>query len=280
MRQVFTSQVVEAVARLCVEANCQLGEDVRRGLEHAVQLEESPLGKEILGRVLENAELAAARNLPLCQDTGLAVVFVEVGQEVSVVGGSLEEAINEGVRQGYRRGYLRKSIVSGLDPRVNTGDNTPAVIFYDLVPGEKLRIILVPKGGGSENMSSLGMLRPSDGVKGIKRFVVEVVEKAGANPCPPVIVGVGIGGTMEKSALLAKRALLRPLGERHPDPQVAVLEKELLEEINCLGIGPQGLGGRVTALDVHVETYPTHIACLPVAVNLNCHCARHREVEL
>ncbi|MDH7479518.1 MAG: fumarate hydratase [Syntrophomonadaceae bacterium] len=280
MRQVFTSQVVEAVARLCVEANCQLGEDVRRGLEHAVQLEESPLGKEILGRVLENAELAAARNLPLCQDTGLAVVFVEVGQEVSVVGGSLEEAINEGVRQGYRRGYLRKSIVSGLDPRVNTGDNTPAVIFYDLVPGEKLRIILVPKGGGSENMSSLGMLRPSDGVKGIKRFVVEVVEKAGANPCPPVIVGVGIGGTMEKSALLAKRALLRPLGERHPDPQVAVLEKEMLEEINCLGIGPQGLGGRVTALDVHVETYPTHIACLPVAVNLNCHCARHREVEL
>lgn len=280
MRQVFTSQVVEAVARLCVEANCRLGEDVKQGLERALRQEESPLGKEILGQILENAELAAAKNLPLCQDTGLAVVFVEIGQEVCVTGGSLEEAINEGVRQGYQRGYLRKSIVSGLEPRVNTGDNTPAVIFYDLVPGEKLKITLVPKGGGSENMSGLGMLQPSDGISGIKRFVVEMMEKAGANPCPPVIMGVGIGGTMEKAALLAKKALLRPLGKRHPDPQVAALEKELLEEINCLGIGPQGLGGRVTALDVHVETYPTHIACLPVAVNLNCHCARHREVEL
>lgn len=280
VREVSTSEITRAVARLCIEANCQLGDDVRRGLEQARESEESPLGRDVLEKILENIKLAEAKKIPLCQDTGQAVVFVEIGQEVRIVGGSLAESINEGVRQGYREGYLRKSMAAGLQPRVNTGDNTPAVIFYEVTPGDRLKIALLPKGGGSENMGGVGMLQPADGVQGIKRLVLELVERADANPCPPIIVGVGIGGTMEKAALLAKQSLLRPLGQPNTDPAVAALEAELLEEINRLGIGPQGLGGRVTALGVHIETFPTHIACLPVAVNINCHCARHREVEL
>lgn len=280
MREVSTGKVVEAVARLCIEANCRLGEDVRRGLEQAQGREESPLGRDILEKILENIELSAAKNLPLCQDTGQVVVFAEIGQEVRVTGGSLTEAINQGVRRGYQEGYLRKSMVAGLEPRVNTGDNTPAIVFYDVAPGDRLKIVVLPKGAGSENMGGVRMLQPSDGLEGIKRFVLEMVEKADANPCPPVIVGVGIGGTMEKAALLSKQALLRPLDRRNPDLGIAELEDELLRKINCLGIGPQGLGGRVTALGVNIETFPTHIACLPVAVSINCHCARHREVEL
>lgn len=279
MRVLSADVVREAVARLCIEANCHLGEDVRKALQEACEREESPLGREALEKALINAALAEEEKMPLCQDTGIAVVWVELGQEVRISGGSLTEAINAGVRQGYREGFLRPSIVAGLE-RMNTGDNTPAVIYYDLVPGEQVRITVAPKGGGSENMSGVRMLTPAEGIKGIKRFVVETVEKAGSNPCPPVIVGVGIGGTLDKAALLARRALLRPIGSLNPAADLAALERELLEEINCLGIGPQGFGGRVTALAVHIEIFPTHIACLPVAVNLSCYCARHREVVL
>lgn len=279
MREISADAVKEAVARLCIEANCCLGEDVKQALQEACEREESPLGKEALQKALLNAALAEKERMPLCQDTGIAVVWAEVGQEVRISGGNLADAINAGVRQGYGEGFLRPSIVAGLE-RVNTGDNTPAVIYYDLVPGEQLRITVAPKGAGSENMSGVKMLTPAEGIKGIKRFVVETVEKAGSNPCPPVVVGVGIGGTMDKAALLARRALLRPLGTPNPAADVAALEKELLKEINCLGIGPQGFGGRTTALAVHIEIYPTHIACLPVAVNLSCYCARHREVVL
>ncbi|NPV92951.1 MAG: fumarate hydratase [Firmicutes bacterium] len=280
MREVSYQQIVEAVARLAIESNCRLGEDVRRGLEKARAAEESPLGRDILEKILENVDLAAEKGLPLCQDTGQALVFVDLGQEIRVTGGSLTEAVNQGVRQGYQEGFLRKSMVAGLDPRINTGDNTPAVIFYNVVPGDSLKITLLPKGGGSENMGGVKMLQPADGTAGIEEFVVETVERADANPCPPIIVGVGIGGTMEKAALLSKQALLRPLDTKNPDPRLAEMEAELLEQINSLGIGPQGMGGRITALGVHIETYPTHIACLPVAVSINCHCARHREVVL
>jgi len=280
MREIPAELVATEVARLCQEANYTLGAEMLSALQAAKQQEQSPLGQEILGLLLENAQVAADRRLPLCQDTGLAVVFVEIGQEVQIIGGGLTEAINRGVRQGYREGYLRCSVVSPLEPRVNTGDNTPAVIWYDLVPGSRLRIVVMPKGGGSENMGAAVMLEPSAGQAGVCRFVLETVDRAGANPCPPLVVGVGIGGNLEKAAYLAKHALLRPLGNAHPDPAIARLERELLAEINCLGIGPQGLGGRVTALAVHIETVPTHIASLPVAVNLSCHCFRHREVEL
>jgi fumarate hydratase subunit alpha len=280
MREVSVDQVRDTVERLCIEANYWLGEDVCKALDVSINQEESLVGKEILHRILENAALAKQEKIPLCQDTGQAVVFVEIGQQVQVTQGSLTEAINEGVRRGYQKGYLRKSMVRGLFERSNTKDNTPAIIHYDIVPGDKMRIVVAPKGGGSENMSAIQMLKPSDGIAGIKGFIVEVLEQAGANSCPPVVVGVGIGGTMEKAALLAKQALLRPLGQRNPDPEVAVLEVELLTRINDLGIGPQGLGGRITALAVHIETFPTHIACLPVAVNLNCHCTRHKEAFL
>lgn len=278
MREVNVDLITQTIERLCIEANYYLPADVKRALEEAVSKEELPLGREILQDLIKNAEIACREDMPICQDTGLAVVFLELGQDVHLVGGDLTEAINEGVRRGYINGYLRKSSVD--DPfleRKNTGDNTPAIVHTTIVPGDKIKIIVAPKGGGSENMSALAMLKPADGVEGIKRFVVETVEKAGPNPCPPIIVGVGIGGTIEKTTLLAKKALLRTIGEHNPNPEVARLEKELLEEINRLGIGPQGFGGRITALAVHIETFPAHIASMPVAVNIQCHAARHKE---
>lgn len=281
MREIAVDQIAGCVERLCLEANYSLPPDVKEALELALAREESPLGKEVLRDILANAEIAHRDRVPLCQDTGFAVVFLEVGQEVLLTGGDLREAINEGVRRAYTGGYLRKSIVA--DPfltRRNTGDNTPAIVHTEIVPGDTIRITLIPKGAGSENMSSLRMLKPADGVDGIKQLVLEVVDRAGPNPCPPLIVGVGIGGTMEMAALQAKKALLRPVGQHHPRAEVAELEAELLEEINRLGVGPMGLGGRITALAVHVETFPAHIATLPVAVNLQCHANRHRTTTI
>jgi len=269
------------VARLSIEACYYLGNDVVNALCKAREAEPSPLGREILDMILENAEIARRGEFPLCQDTGFTVVFVEIGQDVHIVGGDLYEAIVEGVRRGYREGYLRKSIVrQPFSARVNTGDNTPPVIHTTILPGEHIKLIVAPKGGGSENMSYLCMFPPAAGRQGITDFVVESVNKSGANPCPPIIVGVGIGGTMEQTALLAKRALLREVGRPHPDPEVAALEADILERVNRLGIGPLGLGGRTTALAVHVETFPCHIASLPVAVNLQCHSVRHKEAIL
>jgi fumarate hydratase subunit alpha len=278
MREINVEVITKTVEKLCIESNYYLPEDVKSALEDAMEKEESPLGKEILSYILKNQEIARIKGVPICQDTGLAVIFLEMGQEVRLVGGDLNEAINEGVRRGYLNGYLRKSAVD--DPfieRKNTGDNTPAIIHTKIVPGDKIKLILAPKGGGSENMSALAMLKPSDGIKGIKEFVLNTVEKAGANPCPPIIVGIGIGGTIEKTTLIAKQSLLRKVGEHNPNPKVAKLEEELLEEINKLGIGPQGFGGRITALAVNIETFPAHIASMPVAINIQCHAARHRE---
>ncbi|RKY04038.1 fumarate hydratase, partial [Candidatus Poribacteria bacterium] len=276
MRVIHVSRITDAVERICIEANCELSEDVMEALRKGLEMEESEIGREVLKRILENAEVARRERLPICQDCGTAVLWVEVGEDLRVEGGSIEEAINEGVRRGYSKGYLRRSIVSDpLFDRVNTGDNTPAIIHYRVVPGDRLRIVFMPKGGGSENMSALRMLTPAEGVEGLKKFVLETVERAGPNPCPPLIVGVGVGGNFETAAILAKRALMRRVGEPHPSPRVAQLENELLEEINSLGIGPQGLGGRITALAVHIEVYPCHIASLPAAVNLQCHAARH-----
>jgi fumarate hydratase subunit alpha len=245
-----------------------------------LKVEESPTGKEIISMLLENARIAREEGIPICQDTGFAVVFIDLGQDVHLVGGDLNEAVADGVRRGYGDGYLRKSILGDPIKRVNTGDNTPPVIHLTMVPGEKVRIVVAPKGGGSENMSAVRMLKPADGIEGVKDFVMETAENAGGNPCPPIVVGVGIGGTFEKCAYLAKKALLRPLGERHSDPFYAEVEEELLKRINNSGVGPQGLGGRVTALDVHVETHPCHIASLPAAVNLNCHATRHGEITI
>jgi fumarate hydratase subunit alpha len=281
MREIQTEQITEAVRSLCIDANYDLGQDVVESLKRSLDREESPTGKEILAMILENAQIARTERLPICQDTGFAVVFAELGQDVHIVGGDFEEAINEGVRQGYDQGYLRKSIVS--DPvleRKNTGDNTPAVIHTRIVPGEGIRIIFTPKGGGSENMSEVKMMKAADGIEGVKDFVVDKVRRSGGNPCPPVVVGVGIGGTFEKVALLAKQALLRPLGQRHPDPRFAAVEEEILQRVNKLGIGPMGLGGRISVLDVHVEIFPCHIASMPVAVNMQCHAARHKEISL
>ncbi|SHE49611.1 fumarate hydratase subunit alpha [Desulfofundulus australicus DSM 11792] len=280
MRLIDAATITATVAELCQKANYELGEDVLRAFNEALEQEISLTGKDVLQQLLENARIAREEQVPMCQDTGFAVVFLEIGQEVMITGGDLYEAVNEGVRRGYRDGYLRKSIVDHPLRRKNTGDNTPAVIHTRIVPGDKLRIVVAPKGGGSENMSGLRMLKPAEGVEGVKNFVIEQVRAAGPNPCPPVVVGVGIGGTFEKAALLAKEALLRPLGQPHPDAEIAALEKELLEAINNLGIGPQGLGGRITALAVHVEVYPCHIASLPVAVNINCHASRHKEAVL
>lgn len=279
-RTISCEEIVAAVAKLCQEANFYLGEDVRRALEEAFAKEVSPTGRDVLKQILANAEIAAEEKMPVCQDTGVTVVFLELGQEVAVTGGYLYDAVNEGVRRGYTEGYLRKSMVGHPLDRRNTGDNTPAVIHTRVVPGDRLKITVAPKGGGSENMSALAMLTPAAGRDGVKKFVIETVKKAGPNPCPPVVVGVGIGGDFEKAALLAKEALLRPLGEPSPYEDVARLERELLEEINKLGIGPQGFGGRVTALAVHVEIFPCHIASLPVAVNLNCHAVRHKTAIL
>ncbi len=280
MREIDAGTITEEIARLSMESNYELGEDVLKALQGGLKKEESPVGKEILRQILENAEIGRTEKMPICQDTGLAVVFIELGQEVHVVGGDLEAAVNEGVRKGYTEGYLRKSALADPLKRVNTGDNTPAVIHMRIVPGDKIKIWVVPKGGGSENMSRIAMLKPADGVEGVKRFVIESVRTASANPCPPIVVGVGIGGTFEQCALNAKKALLREIGSEHSDPFYADLEKELLEKVNNIGIGPQGLGGRITALAVHIEVTACHIASLPVAVNLNCHAARHKAVEL
>ncbi|GAB4252577.1 fumarate hydratase [Deferrisoma sp.] len=280
MRDVPVQAITETVRRLCVEANTRLGDDVVRAFERFRDTEESPTGRDVLEQLLENARIARDEGLPLCQDTGFAVVFVDLGQDVHLVGGDLYEAVNEGVRRGYEEGYLRKSIVADPLRRKNTGDNTPAVVHVRVVPGDRVRITFAPKGGGSENMSGIAMLKPADGVEGVKRFVVERVREAGPNPCPPTIVGVGIGGTFEVAALLAKRALLRPGGEPNPDPFYADLERELLGRINALGIGPAGLGGTTTSLAVHIEAHPCHIASLPVAVNIQCHSARHKEAEI
>ena len=281
MREISCDEIAQTVARLCMDANFYLGEDVLAALRRAREEEISPIGREILDQILRNAEIAAREKLPLCQDCGLTVVFLELGQDVHIVGGNLYDAINEGVRRGYEEGYLRKSVVDRpFSARVNTKDNTPAVIHTEVVPGDKLKITVCPKGGGSENMSYLKMLSPAAGRQGVIDFVVDCVDRSGANPCPPIIVGVGIGGTIDQTTLIAKKALLRPVGQSHPDPEVAELEAEILERVNKLGIGPQGFGGKVTALAVHVETFPCHIASLPVAVNIQCHSARHKEAIL
>jgi len=279
MKQVSCKAITKQVKKMCMEANFDLGDDVLQAFSAARQSEEAPIGREIMDLLIENARIARDESIPMCQDTGFAVFFVELGEAVRIVDGTLIAALNEGVRQGYGEGYLRKSICHPFT-RKNTGDNTPAVVHVDLVPGERLKIIFAPKGGGSENMSRVTMLRPSDGKKGIKDFVVTRVKESGANPCPPTVVGVGIGGTFEKAALLAKKALLRPLGSASPDPELAAFEQEIFEAINNLGIGPQGFGGRTTSLAVHIEMFPCHIASLPVAVNINCHAHRHTEVIL
>jgi fumarate hydratase subunit alpha len=279
MREVNVKMITEKVRALCMEANTDLEEDVLQAFDRAMEKEESPLGIEILKELKENARIAKEERVPICQDTGFAVIFLELGQEVHLVGGGLREAIFEGVRQGYRDGYLRKSICHPFS-RANTGDNTPAIIHTEIVPGENVKITVAPKGGGSENMSRVVMLTPSDGVEGIKRFVVQRVKESGSNPCPPTIVGVGIGGTFEQAALLAKKSLLRPLGSRNPDPELDKLESETLNEINRLGIGPQGLGGRTTSLAVHVLMMPCHIASFPLAVNIQCHAQRHKEAVI
>ncbi len=281
LREIEASTITQAVAELCQQANFGLGDDVVAALKQAQQTEESPLGKETLGQLLENARIAEQERFPLCQDCGTAVVFLEIGQEAHIVGGDLYQAVEEGVRQGYSQGCLRKSVVSQpFSARKNTKDNTPPVIHSEIVPGDRLRIVVMAKGGGAENMSRLAMLKPADGRQGIIDLVVRTVDEAGANPCPPLIVGLGIGATAEKAMLLAKKALLRPVAKPNPDAEVAELEQEILGRINDLGVGPLGFGGSATALAVHAEVMPTHIASLPVAVNLQCHSARHQETTL
>jgi fumarate hydratase subunit alpha len=281
LRDIDAKKVTKTVTRLFLEANFNLTDDVLAALKTAENSEESEAGKEVLRQILRNADIAAKEQIPLCQDCGAAVVFLELGQDAHIVGGDLSEAVNAGVRQAYTNGYLRKSMVQHpFSSRVNTKDNTPAVIHVEIVPGDKLKITVVPKGGGAENMSRLVMLTPSAGRQGIIDNVLKAVDEAGSNPCPPVIVGVGIGGTAEKTLLMAKKALLRKLGEHNADPEAAELEKELLEKVNKLGIGPMGYGGRTTALAVNVEIFPSHIAGMPLAINLNCHSARHKEAVL
>lgn len=275
MREIRAQRIAETVARLCVEANCHLPEDVKLCIEKCRKEEKWDGACEILDRIIENYEIADREECPICQDTGAACVFLKIGQDVHITG-DLTEAVNEGVRRGYGEGYLRKSIVADPLRRVNTGDNTPAMLYTELVSGEQIEITVAPKGFGSENMSAVKMLRPSDGVEGVKEFVLETVKNAGPNPCPPIVVGVGIGGTFDKAAYLSKKALLRSLDSSHADPYYSALEQEILEKINKLGIGPQGFGGKTTALKVNIETFPTHIAGLPVAVNINCHVTRHQ----
>ncbi len=279
MRTIHASLLTDTIASLCVEANCRLPEDMRRSIENARNEEKWDTARGILDKIIENYNIADEKFVPICQDTGVCCVFLKIGTDVHIEG-DLIEAVNEGVRRGYRDGYLRKSVVGDPLRRVNTGDNTPAMLYTELVPGDKLELTVAPKGFGSENMSKLAMLKPSDGVEGVKDFVVKIVEEAGPNPCPPIVVGVGIGGTFDKAALLAKKALMRSTDERNKDEYYAALEAELLDRINALGIGPQGFGGRTTALAVNIETMPTHIAGLPVAVNINCHVTRHRTVIL
>lgn len=279
MRELDRSIITFSIRELCIKANYILPDDVRMSLKSASEKETFPVAKNTLGIIIDNYKIAENENIPICQDTGLACVFIEIGQDVHI-NGSLEDAINEGVRQGYEQGFLRKSCVSDPLKRINTGDNTPAMIYYDIVQGDRLKITLAPKGFGSENMSQIKMLRPSDGIDGVRDFVLKVVEEAGPNPCPPIVVGVGIGGTFDKAALIAKKALIRDLDQRNPDPFYRDFEEELLKKINELGIGPQGFGGLTTALAVNVETMPTHIAGLPCAVNINCHATRHFSITL
>jgi fumarate hydratase subunit alpha len=280
LKIIKSEEIVKEVSNMCIEANYCLGEDVVDSFKENLKKEKSEAGKNILNILIENAKIAADTRVPMCQDTGMAVFFVEIGQEVMIEGDTLTEAINKGVAKGYTEGFLRKSVVASPIDRVNTNDNTPAVVHMEMVKGDKLKIQFAAKGFGSENMSKLKMLKPSDGLEGIKDFVVETVSEAGPNPCPPMIIGVGIGGTVDKCAEIAKKSLFREIGSRNPDPKLAELELELLEMINKLGIGPQGFGGSTTALDLHIETYATHIAGLPVVVNINCHASRHREVIL
>jgi len=277
---IHVNTIISAVKELCVESNCDLGVDCVKAIKSAYRKESKKLPKEILSQIIQNIKIAKVDHLPVCQDTGIAVIFAELGQEVKIEGGSLSSAINEGVRQGYKEGYLRKSVVGDPLRRENTKDNTPCVIHYDVVPGNSLKITVMPKGAGSENMSRIKMFNPHAGVEAVEGFVVETVKNAGANPCPPVIVGVGIGGNFEKSAILSKKALVRSIGERNSDKYYAYLEKRLLKKINQLGVGPMGVGGKGTALDVFVEQYPCHIASLPVAVNIQCWVARHRSAVL
>ena len=280
MKELDVRKVTDEVERMCIEGNYFIGKEVLDKIKEAYAKEESEVGKNILGQIIENDEIAANEQVPMCQDTGIVVVFLEIGTEVKI-SGDIYEAVNEGIRRGYEKGYLRKSVVKDPLDRVNTKDNSPAVIHTTLVPGsDKVKIIVAPKGGGSENMSVLRMLKPSDGIEGIKKLVIETIKNAGGNPCPPIIVGIGIGGNFEKCAILAKEALMRDINDKSSSPINAKLEEELLELINKTGVGPLGLGGRTTALAVKVETYPCHIAALPVAINLNCHAARHKEVEL
>jgi len=281
MRDIDCRQITETISNLFQEACVYLSEDVLAVIKQARQSEESPVARDVLDKILENIEISSKEKIPLCQDTGDAVVFLELGQDVHIVGGDLDTAVNEGVRQGYDKGYLRKSMVrQPFSARVNTKDNTPAIIHTDIVPGDKLKISVLPKGGGSENCSRLTALSPAKGRQGIIDFVVNLVDESGSNPCPPVIIGLGIGGTTDKTMALAKRALLRKVGEPNPDPEVAELEREILQRVNNLGIGPMGYGGRTTALAVHAEVFPAHIASLPVAVNMQCWCARHKEAIL
>ncbi|MEG0050733.1 MAG: fumarate hydratase [Terrisporobacter sp.] len=277
MRKINSVEITKEVKKLCIEGNIFLGDDVIKSFEENLQKEESHRGKDILNILIENAKIAKEKEVPLCQDTGMAVFFVKVGQNVIVDGLTLTQAINKGVSEGYTEGYLRKSVVSPLT-RVNTQDNTPAIIHYDMVEGDKIDIEYAPKGFGSENMSKSKMLKPSDGIEGVKEFILDTVSEAGPNPCPPIVVGVGIGGTLDKCAQIAKKALFRNVGEHSEDKLIADLEKEMLIKINNLGIGPQGLGGNTTALAINIETFPTHIAGLPVVVNINCHAARHKRV--
>lgn len=279
MREIHVDEIRDNVAQICIDAAYSLSEDVLAAFDRAIEEETSPSAKEVLELLKENARVAREEHIPICQDTGIGVFFVEIGQDLRIKNGFLSDAVNDGVRKGYRDGHLRKSVVDPLTRR-NTGDNTPAIIYTEVVPGDKLRISFMPKGAGSENMSAIRMLRPTEGVEGIKDFVLDCVRRAGANPCPPVVVGVGIGGDFEKAALLAKKALLRNVGSPHPKLELASLEMDLLKAVNKTGIGPEGLGGKMTAMAVHVESFPCHIASLPVAVNINCHAARHKTIIL
>jgi len=276
MREFPVSLLTDTIERLCIEANTYLPADVRCAIESCRAAEDGPIAQGVLDKIIENYGIADRDAVPICQDTGVACVFLEIGQDVHFVGGDLREAVDEGVRRGYTNGYLRKSVVCDPLQRVNTGDNTPAMLYTEIVPGDKVTVTLAPKGFGSENMSNLVMLKPSAGLQGVKDVILQTVEAAGPNACPPMVIGVGIGGTFDKSALLAKKALMRPLGSHHPDPFYAELETEMLEKINALGIGPQGFGGRTTALGLNIETMATHIAGMPVAVNINCHVTRHK----
>jgi len=280
MRDIDTRSISQAVEKMCIESNCYLNDDIMQKLESGLAEESSKEGKAVFKRIIQNAEIARDKKMAICQDTGMVVVFVQMGQDVHIIGGSLNDAINEGVRQGYKKGYLRNSVVADPIERINTNDNTPAVIYYEIVEGDVFKLSLAPKGFGSENMGAIKMLKPSDGIEGVKQFILDTVDKSGPNACPPIVVGVGIGGTMDKAAVLAKKALLRPINQYNSIQYVSDLEKEILLKINELGIGPAGFGGKITTLGVNIEVYPTHIAGLPVAVNLSCHVTRHAEVTL